>query len=575
MPVSSTATVTRPSSVRAWAGTTASVSPPRASRERRMGAPTRPGPGSCGDQPCGVSGGPAQPHALVDRQRGEAVGQPRRRPAWPARSRAPAAGSSTKRRCGSRACGQRRAARSGARRRPAAGRRRRSAAGRGGRSPARASRPSCALDRLARRRAAPRAQRRSRTRTRGVEERGLVEDLADRVGLVGRRRRDDHARRARRARRPPPAGAPGGRRGSSRGRGSRTPASPQQRQLAALGEQRAVGAPELAVLLEEPVVGEARAEDARAPGSPPARARRARKWIVRSTVGAARGRGQAARTATGIQASASSASAAASSGAWPSRRRIQPPVSGLVAPAERRRARAPAQSRSAGRSAASARGRGHGSTRVGARDAGRRGRRRQRRRRRPSAGERAEREDARAGRPAQTRASRVRQRPPGALDGATSTARPGGRRAQVVQVSERGRGRRRRRAGLHRPQDDRREVAAVGPARGRTSRVVSRRAVARRPSPARRRRWRARRRSRRPRRAWRQSSTQTSSTGSGIGGSGFVALTQHLLGVEVGEQPVGDRRAQALERLVGALLGDERDRVADLAVVDGVLDHGR
>ena len=37
-------------------------------------------------------------------------------------------------------------------------------------------------------------------------------------------------------------------------------------------------------------------------------------------------------------------------------------------------------------------------------------------------------------------------------------------------------------------------------------------------------------------------------------------------------QPVGDRRAQALERLVGALLRDEGDLLADLAVVDRVLD---
>src|SRR6185312_13145759 len=46
----------------------------------------------------------------------------------------------------------------------------------------------------------------------------------------------------------------------------------------------------------------------------------------------------------------------------------------------------------------------------------------------------------------------------------------------------------------------------------------------------------------------------------------------HRLGLVVAQQTVRDRRAQALERLVGALLGDERDRLADLAVVDGVLD---
>src|SRR5580704_9488416 len=38
------------------------------------------------------------------------------------------------------------------------------------------------------------------------------------------------------------------------------------------------------------------------------------------------------------------------------------------------------------------------------------------------------------------------------------------------------------------------------------------------------------------------------------------------------EQPVGDRRAQPLERLVGALLCDQVGRVAHLGVVDGVLD---
>jgi hypothetical protein len=38
------------------------------------------------------------------------------------------------------------------------------------------------------------------------------------------------------------------------------------------------------------------------------------------------------------------------------------------------------------------------------------------------------------------------------------------------------------------------------------------------------------------------------------------------------EQAVGDRRAQPLERLVGALLGDERRQLAHLAVVDRVLD---
>ena len=38
------------------------------------------------------------------------------------------------------------------------------------------------------------------------------------------------------------------------------------------------------------------------------------------------------------------------------------------------------------------------------------------------------------------------------------------------------------------------------------------------------------------------------------------------------EQAVGDRRAQPLERLVGALLGHEVGQLADLTVVDRVLD---
>ena len=46
----------------------------------------------------------------------------------------------------------------------------------------------------------------------------------------------------------------------------------------------------------------------------------------------------------------------------------------------------------------------------------------------------------------------------------------------------------------------------------------------------------------------------------------------HPLGLEVVEQPLGDRRAQPLERAVGALLRDQRDGLADLGVVDRVLD---
>src|SRR5436190_20349099 len=49
-------------------------------------------------------------------------------------------------------------------------------------------------------------------------------------------------------------------------------------------------------------------------------------------------------------------------------------------------------------------------------------------------------------------------------------------------------------------------------------------------------------------------------------------LDPHALGSELRDQAVGQRRAQALERAVGALLGGQRDRLADLGVVDGVLD---
>ena len=70
----------------------------------------------------------------------------------------------------------------------------------------------------------------------------------------------------------------------------------------------------------------------------------------------------------------------------------------------------------------------------------------------------------------------------------------------------------------------------------------------------------------------RQTSTETSSTGSGDRRLGLGRLDPHALDLEVGQQAVGDRRAQPLERAVGALLGDERDGLADLRVVDGVLD---
>src|SRR3954452_11551244 len=53
---------------------------------------------------------------------------------------------------------------------------------------------------------------------------------------------------------------------------------------------------------------------------------------------------------------------------------------------------------------------------------------------------------------------------------------------------------------------------------------------------------------------------------------GLGRLDHHRVHVEVVQQPVGDRRGQALERPVGALLRDERRQLADLAVVDGVGD---
>ena len=53
---------------------------------------------------------------------------------------------------------------------------------------------------------------------------------------------------------------------------------------------------------------------------------------------------------------------------------------------------------------------------------------------------------------------------------------------------------------------------------------------------------------------------------------GLGGLDRDGVGAVLGRQAVGDDRAQPLERPVRALLGDEGDLVADLAVVDGVLD---
>src|SRR5215207_8535548 len=52
---------------------------------------------------------------------------------------------------------------------------------------------------------------------------------------------------------------------------------------------------------------------------------------------------------------------------------------------------------------------------------------------------------------------------------------------------------------------------------------------------------------------------------------GLGRLDGDVLDLVVAEQAVRDGRAQALEGLVGALLGDEGDGLAHLAVVDGVL----
>ena len=128
------------------------------------------------------SGGPAQPHALVERQRRERVGERARRPACASSKSSSSSGISTKRRASTCSCGRRSRvgavlelaeqqhvdvdrARAVARRRRARGRAR--------------ARAPC------RRRAAPRARARSRPQAR-VEERRLVEHLADRVGVVGR-----------------------------------------------------------------------------------------------------------------------------------------------------------------------------------------------------------------------------------------------------------------------------------------------------------------------------------------------------------------------------------------------------
>src|SRR5579875_422791 len=55
---------------------------------------------------------------------------------------------------------------------------------------------------------------------------------------------------------------------------------------------------------------------------------------------------------------------------------------------------------------------------------------------------------------------------------------------------------------------------------------------------------------------------------------GLHRLDPNALDLVVVEQALGDARAEALERAVGALLGDQRHQLADLRVVDGVLELG-
>ena len=56
---------------------------------------------------------------------------------------------------------------------------------------------------------------------------------------------------------------------------------------------------------------------------------------------------------------------------------------------------------------------------------------------------------------------------------------------------------------------------------------------------------------------------------------GLGGLDPHAFDLVVRQQPVGDRAAQALERVVGALLGEQRHELADLGVVDRVLERVR
>ena len=102
----------------------------------------------------------------------------------------------------------------------------------------------------------------------GVEERPLVEHLADGLGLVDGRGGEDLDALAAQRRRRPPAGGRAARRRWSRGRGSRSRSArpPHQRELARLDEQHAVLAPQLAVLLDHPAGRHARGEPGPHPG---------------------------------------------------------------------------------------------------------------------------------------------------------------------------------------------------------------------------------------------------------------------------------------------------------------------
>ena len=108
------------------------------------------------------------------------------------------------------------------------------------------------------------------------------------------------------------------------------PSAEQQRQLAALRQQPAICAPQLAVLIEEAVTRQAGAEDAQVPVAGLA----ARRWEWRAEVdgqvegGRRMGRSRTMK-AVGIQASRIAAASGGSS-ARGSRLRIQPPVTRLL-----------------------------------------------------------------------------------------------------------------------------------------------------------------------------------------------------------------------------------------------------